>query len=254
MTSAAGFHGKVPRKGDFVTHRLSTAFVDPFDHWLQASLDASRRSLGPRWLDTYLVAPVWHFVLSDGVCGNDAVIGLWMPSVDRVGRYYPLVVAAPMADCIFPAAVVATARAWSVRLEGLALALLEDRYDLRSFDESLQTLGPPPYRTGDQQAKDGISTLAETEHGGLVAMLGPTGDPTHGYGDLLHHVCQAEQLGYSLWWTGGSDAVSPALLACVGLPPPDAFAAYLDGGWQARGWGGELPAAPPEGAGLAGRR
>ena len=243
MAAPAGFHGKVPRKGDFVTHRLPAGFVEPFDRWLQAGLEASRHTLGARWLDTYLVAPVWHFVLSAGVCGGAPAIGLWMPSVDRVGRYFPLVLAATMPDCLFPAAVAGSARGWSGRLEALALQSLEDRFDLKALDDGLEALGPPPYRTAAQQAEDGASVRAESRHGGLVATLGPSGDPAHGYADLLHHVFDAGQMGYSLWWSGGSEGVAPALLASLGLPPTDAFAALLDGLWPAHGWGGEMPLA-----------
>ena len=49
----------------------------------------SRDALGEGWLETYLTAPVWRFALAAGCCGP-AAAGIWLPSVDRVGRYYPL--------------------------------------------------------------------------------------------------------------------------------------------------------------------
>jgi len=39
-----------------------------------------------------------------------------------------------------------------------------------------------------------------------------------------------------LWWTDGSGAVEPSSLVSRGLPPPEGFAAMLDGSWSARQW------------------
>jgi type VI secretion system protein ImpM len=39
-----------------------------------------------------------------------------------------------------------------------------------------------------------------------------------------------------LWWTDGSAFVQPSCLVVEGLPHPDAFAAFLDGGWSERQW------------------
>jgi type VI secretion system protein ImpM len=54
--------------------------------------------LGEDWLPTWNMAPIWRFALSPGCCGRDAVLGLWMPSVDRVGRQFPLTFAAVAVD------------------------------------------------------------------------------------------------------------------------------------------------------------
>jgi type VI secretion system protein ImpM len=42
----------------------------------------------------WLEAPVWYFMLPPGLCGRNGVLGLWLPSVDKVGRYSPLTIAA----------------------------------------------------------------------------------------------------------------------------------------------------------------
>ena len=91
---AIGFYGKVPSRGDFVGIGLPTGFVRAWDEWVQRGFVASRAILGERWLPAWLQAPVWRFALHPGACGPDAALGLWMPSVDRVGRHFPLVFAA----------------------------------------------------------------------------------------------------------------------------------------------------------------
>ncbi len=90
LNTIVGFYGKLPVVGDFVSRRLPNEFIKPWDGWLQSAIAASREELGDEWLNSYLTSPIWRFLLSPGVCGNKAVAGIMMPSVDRVGRYYPL--------------------------------------------------------------------------------------------------------------------------------------------------------------------
>ena len=89
-----GFYGKIPSRGDFVRARLPSGFVAAWDAWTQAALASSRVQLGDGWLDAWLEAPVWRFVMPPGACGADAAIGVVLPSVDRANRHFPLVVAA----------------------------------------------------------------------------------------------------------------------------------------------------------------
>jgi len=95
---AAGFYGKIPSRGDFVSGGLPRSFIDPWDRWLQEGMAASRIALGEGWISRWLKAPIWSFVLAPGICGPEAAIGVWMPSVDRVGRHFPLTVVAIVSD------------------------------------------------------------------------------------------------------------------------------------------------------------
>ena len=94
-----GFCGKLPARGDFVTSALPRRFVEPWHDWMQGALAASRETLAEDWLPAWNEAPIWRFALSPGICGPDAALGLWMPSVDRIGRHFPLTFAALASDC-----------------------------------------------------------------------------------------------------------------------------------------------------------
>ena len=85
-----GLFGKLPSHGDFLRRRVSDAYVDAWDAWLRECLAESRAALGERWLDVYLTSPAWRFVCAPGACGPAPVMGLMVPSVDRVGRFFPL--------------------------------------------------------------------------------------------------------------------------------------------------------------------
>jgi type VI secretion system protein ImpM len=92
-TMRIGFFGKLPSRGDFVRAGLSRAIVTAWDGWLQDVMPMSHEAL-----DAALgSAPAWRFDFGAGVCGPHAACGLFLPSADRVGRSFPLLIAAESA-------------------------------------------------------------------------------------------------------------------------------------------------------------
>lgn len=92
-----GLYGKLPAIGDFIVRGLARNQVEPVDQWLQHGLGTLQQS-DPDWLQPYLVTPAWCFVLPRGQWGEAALCGVLMPSVDRVGRYFPLVALAELSE------------------------------------------------------------------------------------------------------------------------------------------------------------
>ena len=88
--NTAGYFGKLPIRGDFIQRNLSSDFISMWDHWLQLVISSSQKTLGDQWLNTYLVSPIWRFFL---VLEEDQYAGIVLPSVDKVGRYFPFTVA-----------------------------------------------------------------------------------------------------------------------------------------------------------------
>lgn len=89
-----GWYGKAPGRGDFFRQGLTPGFVAAWDAWLQALIGAGRGALGAGWREAYFAAPIRRFALSPGLCGPRGAVGVMMPSVDRVGRMFPLCLAA----------------------------------------------------------------------------------------------------------------------------------------------------------------
>jgi type VI secretion system protein ImpM len=135
----AGCFGKLPQLGDFVISGLPRRFIDPWDGFLREFLASSRDALGDAWLDTYLNGPIWRFALGAGLAGPNAVVGILMPSVDRVGRYFPLTIA-QLVDKV-PAALGEDP--WFDRAEMLSLDALADEFDPKTFSARLEELGAP---------------------------------------------------------------------------------------------------------------
>lgn len=230
----AGFHGKLPAKGDFVTRRLPRGFVDGWDSWLQDVIGDSRTRMGDAWLDAYLTSPVWRFVLSRGACGDQAFAGVMMPSVDRVGRYFPLTIVAPLADDGDPVASAAAAAAWFGSAETLALSALADQFDFDRFDADVAALGVlAPVRQTAVAPTDRGLRLEIVDAGAMDAVCR----------GLAGCWLSATYPRFSLWWTAGSEQMAPSFLACPGLPGADSFGAFLDGLWDRWGWTGPAPAA-----------
>lgn len=87
-----GWYGKLPGMGDFAQRRLPNRFVSVWDRWLQNGFE-HLRGLNAEWAKSYLEGHVWFFMLGPSVIGPKPWIGLLVPSVDSVGRYFPMTIA-----------------------------------------------------------------------------------------------------------------------------------------------------------------
>jgi type VI secretion system protein ImpM len=88
---AFGVFGKLPQKRDFVALNVPRAVLEPFETWLQSAVAASRNELRDDWQEYYLVAPIWRFWIGGDILGVECA-GSLIPSVDKVGRFFPLTI------------------------------------------------------------------------------------------------------------------------------------------------------------------
>ena len=234
VESAPGFFGKVSSQGDFVSRRLPPQVLNAWDVWLQSCMQASRLQLDAAWLQTYLTSPVWRFMLAPGIVDEQAWGGVLMPSVDRVGRHFPLMISAGAAGGASLLDWLENGKQWYDAIEDLALSSLEADFRLDDFDAALL-------------ARTGLPAGAEA---GAGAAAGRAAGPQAGWRfpsagldqikselpSLAANMAHSLLAGHSLWWTDGSQQVMPSVLLCRGLPEPSAFAAMLDGSWQRDGW------------------
>ncbi len=234
--AAAGFFGKLPSRGDFVSRRLPQRFLGVWDAWLQKSLAASQAQLGSDWLETYLTSPVWCFALSAEVCGDTAYAGVMIPSVDRIGRYFPLTAAMPNAEADSTLRAARALQSWYARTEALLLeALDEPPLDLDALDARLERIATAPHElVADPAWPLSLGAAGEPARWHFSA---PAGAELAAYRSaVLSHAAEQELGAYGVWWTAGSERVGASVLVTSGLPDADAFAAMLDGRWSERGW------------------
>lgn len=173
--TAPGWYGKLPTLGDFASRRLDAGFIEPWDAWLADGLAAQREALGDAWVRAYLHSPAWRFVLMPGViptprkgaASTQAWAGVLMPSVDRVGRYFPLTLVAPLAPLPASPNEVEALLGWLQRLEDVAVDAMQDDWSIERLEEILAQMPPTldpnalapdssgSGRTGFAQALDG---------------------------------------------------------------------------------------------------
>lgn len=134
-----GLFGKLPARRDFVEHGMAPQFMAVWDPWLQGAVASSRHLLGAGWLDVYLSAPIWRFWIAPGP-GGPATLGALMPSVDGVGRYFPLtlVVQGDIAPPEFDGH-----EGWFDAAEQLLLSALDDGTDYGDLLAALPGLPQP---------------------------------------------------------------------------------------------------------------
>ena len=188
--AAIGFYGKIPARGDFVCVGLPRGFVDPWHTWIEGMLLASRAKLGEEWRPAWLEAPVWRFALPSGLCGPEPAVGLWLPSVDRVGRYFPLTFAlvARSGDAI---ELVRDSGGFFRIAEEAGRAALEDDLSPEALATCLnEAVGAPPLDPG-------IDSLPFASADGV-------------------------------WWTDGAPRVPRRVFTCRDLPDGTTFTAMLD--------------------------
>jgi type VI secretion system protein ImpM len=224
-----GWFGKLPSLGDFASRRLDPAFIECWDAWLADGLLALRQQQPDTWLDAYLQAPSWCFLLMPGclpgALGRTAWAGVLMPSVDRVGRYFPFTLALPLpalssseecwqthVQALWP---------WLARLDDLAADALQDDWTVDRLEAELARLG------GLELA--GAEALAAPT-GSLPSLL--LGQP----GPALELAAEPAAEAAALWttpvagrsyWLAAAAQNGPQRWVCAGLP--ESAAALLGG-------------------------
>ena len=216
----AGFFGKIPSHGDFITRDLPRSFLDGWDTWLQGCIAQSKTQLGGGWLDVYLTSPIWRFALMPGVCGAEPSAGILMPSVDRVGRYFPLTIATSQAGEVNPLQLPGVADRWFDAAEAIALrALDDDRFEANAMHDALKAIGDI---TVEAQRTEPAATM-----GAAWSLILVGSHATTLAAALAHTLTQRQAAAYSLWWTAGVE--TPAALLVAGLPEPSCFVDLLHG-------------------------
>lgn len=220
-----GFFGKIPSLGDFVTRDLPREFLDIWDEWLQRCVAESKAALGDAWLNTYLNSPIWRFVLLPGVCGEQGWAGILMPSVDKVGRYFPLTLASSLSDSVQPFQIVDAADDWFTAAESLALRVLqEERVDVDTLESSVRALD----NTVMKEAANDRPILQGGEWG--LRLTGTTSDMISP--SVCHELVSFQVGPYSVWWTLGTEELPSMGLVAPDLPNPLGFAQLLQGAWD----------------------
>jgi type VI secretion system protein ImpM len=215
--------GKLGAKRDFIALVTPRRFLEMWEPWIQACMSASRHQLGAQWQNAFLTAPVWRFWLGADISGT-TVVGAIMPSVDGVGRYYPLTLLA-MADPSHsvPPPDLNAQDQWFTAAEEFLLSTLDQA---KSFDEISTALDAMPTPLAEASVRDSAEVLAIGD-----TMVGTIAAGKRFQDSLLklRHSNHESSAAASFWWTEGGGNFPPMALCSRGMPDPFRYSIMLTG-------------------------
>jgi type VI secretion system ImpM family protein len=228
-----GFFGKLPINGDFIHRHLPNNFILTWDNWLQENLIACQDQFKDKWLQHYLTSPIWRYFIAPSVLDSNAYIGILAPSVDSVGRYFPMTIACPIpankASPIFSAAF----QSIYANLESIFLKYLHaETGDINMLCDDLDIQNT---MLNEQIKKQSIDELPDTFDSHQF-ILSDQSDISGALSSLWMMQLMAQRNGTTLWWSNGSQAVKPSLLVNKGLPSKQQFIAMLSGFENSEHW------------------
>ena len=187
QADAIGFFGKLPTHGDFVSSALGLRLQGELDQWIRGGLIALESALDAEWQRLFHATAAWRFVVSSGIWAPGVVAGVLLPSRDRVGRSFPLVIAAQLQRFSGQLRDLCEDDSWFTAAEALAETSEKSDFEMRRFIEGLKRLRLPfadnhasrqqPSAAGDTPAPASLWWRINpgTRHGkGFRTMAAPT--------------------------------------------------------------------------------
>lgn len=222
---APGWHGKLPTLGDFASRRLSVSFVEAWDSWLAEGISALQKADAAGWLQAYLDSPSWRFLLMPGALrggiGTKAWAGVLMPSVDRVGRYFPFTIAQQLPSLPKYVPDYQQLSNWCDQLDAIAVEALFNDWTIDGLEKALQASPLPACITSAGQ----FSTAT-------VGQLKESDEPKF-HRSTLFNLLMEHALGSlalqkgATFWIGSAREERPMIVTTHGLPQGLDFAALF---------------------------
>jgi len=210
-----GYYGKLPQRGDFISSGLDSRFVKTWDDWISEGIDYSKQALGDQWLQAYLHAPIWHFYIARGVLDDNANTGLWFPSMDKVGRYFPFTFCCSIEEAPDNWIEHDNVSAFFKRLERIGMVALDEACAIEDVDDALAETPWPLQGRTSQRIKAGL--LGES-----------TNDPQgiNGLNSLLLNIVRSDHPRLTLWWSQQEDG-SNRYKVHDGMPNRESFLDFI---------------------------
>jgi type VI secretion system protein ImpM len=215
--------GKLGAKRDFIALATPRRFLETWEPWVQACMSASRHQLGDGWQSAFLTAPLWRFWLGADI-SDATVMGAIMPSMDGVGRYYPLTLLA-VADPLYsiPPPDLNPQDHWFAEAERFLLSTLDQARTFDGISKDLDAL-PAPLTEATICSSREILAISETMAG--IVTAGRT------FQDSLLMLRQSNHwtsAAASFWWTEGGGDFPPMAMCSRGMPDPFWYSSMLTG-------------------------
>ena len=203
--------GKFPGFGDFLAHGLSPAGARALEGWLESVLPDVKENFGDNWPAIWDSAPVLRFWIGPSIL-DMPLMGLFVPSRDKVGRRYPFIFG--LSEIVTP--------------PPLHVAHDEAVYDyLWSFVSGIQLPDDP--LGGARALLDGfvppklVGVPWQTGQDGTLWGSRDDGDLPRLFREANQTDADKAQMLRSHWWHGDKPVRSAGWLAANGLPDAGAM-------------------------------
>jgi len=218
-----GWFGKLPSTGDFAGRGIPRALKETVHDWISSGM-AALACLHPEdWLDAYLVSPVWHFVINSNIWDNSALVGCIAPSVDKIGRYSPLM-AVRAFDRRDIALVLPPRSRWLYQVDEILRRVISERIVVEKIYDLLA-----------QQLE--AEAAAEQDENSAAGILGDLGivDGTVGVAKAWFSWPElpslfADRNNRSFWWSEPSPKSPPRQIIHSDKPDTSLFCLLMGGG------------------------
>jgi len=223
-----GWFGKLPSTGDFASRGIPHFLKETIHGWMSSGMAALAHSRPQEWQAAYLVSPVWHFLMNSGIWDRPALVGCLAPSVDKVGRFSPLMVLRSF-DKSDVYSVLPPDSRWLYRVDAMLRRAIGKRISVDDLHSLLR-------RLMEAEENDQQDTTA-----GILCELG-IGDAGTEADDIdagaKKDWFEWEKLpglfegssGCSFWWTEPSAKFPKKPITYCKTPDDNLFCSLMDGG------------------------
>lgn len=217
-----GWFGKLPAVGDFAGRGLPHSLESTLYAWFAEGMRTLVCGDPEAWRDAYMVSPIWHFAVNEGVWGAHPFIGCLAPSVDRVGRRSPLI-ALRSVDRRDMSSALPPKSGWLYTVDAGLRRAISDSLAVETVMATLETAK----RAEDARVHEGASAA------NILCELGIMQEPTvnrsrFSWPDLPERF--HERTHRSFWWAEPSPKQPPRQIIHSGPPDAELFS-LLMGGW-----------------------
>jgi type VI secretion system protein ImpM len=218
-----GWFGKLPSTGDFAGRGLPRALQETTHDWISSGMAALACLQPEDWQDAYLVSPVWHFAVNSGVWDNPALVGCLAPSVDKIGRYSPLMVVRAF-DKRDIGLVLPPRNRWLYQVDEILRRVISERIAVEDvYDLLAQKLEAETAVEQDENSAAGIL--------GDLGIVDGTADATKAWFSWPNlPTLFSDRNDRSFWWAEPSPKSPPRQIIHSGKPDASLFCLLMDGG------------------------
>ena len=215
-----GWFGKLPSAGDFAGRGLPVPLKETVHGWMSSGMAALKISRPADWQAVYLVSPVWHFLIGPGIWDKSPLIGCLAPSIDKVGRYSPLIVLRSF-DKRNLSSVLPPENRWLYRVDMMLRRVIGERITIDGLHDLLRQ-----QTENEKSGRDStVSILSDLGIGNAETSVQKDWFAWPELPDLLK-----ARGSNCFWWSEPSSVQGMKQIVHHGAPDDDLFCLLMDSG------------------------